>query len=102
MRKEIEESFRSALEAFIAWQTENPIVPTEEQDEDLCEWCEMNPDGSPFAEWQRRMYLAPEPEVQEEIRDLLLVNITEGFFKPEVLNERLAEAYRRGQKSVHA
>jgi hypothetical protein len=45
--------------------------------------------------WPRRIV---EPEVPEQIKDLLLVDIREGFFKPEVINERMAECYRRGQK----
>lgn len=46
--------------------------------------------------WPRRIV---EPEVPEQIKDLLLVDIREGFFKPEVINERMAECYRRGQKA---
>jgi hypothetical protein len=41
----------------------------------------------------------PAPESPEEIKDLLLPDIESGFFKPEVVNERLAEAFHRGQKS---
>jgi hypothetical protein len=37
--------------------------------------------------------------VPEAIKDLLLPNIESGFFKPEVVNERMAECYRRGQQS---
>jgi hypothetical protein len=44
-------------------------------------------------------YDAPKPEVSEEIKDLILPDIESGFFKPEVLNERLREAFRRGQES---
>ena len=39
----------------------------------------------------------PEPEVPEEIADLLLpIAVESGFFKPEVVNERIIEAERRG------
>ena len=56
--------------------------------------------GASFARnYVRRMYLASEPEVLEEIKDLLLPNIDSGFFKPEVVNERMAECFRRGQKA---
>lgn len=40
-----------------------------------------------------------EAEVLEEIKDLILPDIESGFFKPEVSNQRLIEAYRRGLKA---
>lgn len=59
-----------AVEAFIRWQSENPMVPS---DEDL-EFLQRDAEGSVdlgfarrkwyITEWQRRMYLAPEPEVR--------------------------------------
>ena len=51
-----------------------------------------------IASWIGRMYLAePEPEVPKEIKDLLLpIAVESGFFKPEVVNERIIEAERRG------
>ena len=57
------------LEAALRWQSENPIVPTDRQ------WYECVNESQKLgypsnelyahaaAEWQRRMYLAPEPEV---------------------------------------
>ena len=44
----------------------------------------------------RRLYLAPEPEVREEIKDLF---ITGGGFAEDRYNVNLVEAYRRGQKA---
>ena len=85
------------LEAFIAWQSENPPVPTEKQ------WSEVQFSVASrpidyqrdFAvEWIRRMYLAPEPEVPEELKDLLW-----GFDadRREEHQEDVIEAYRRGR-----
>ena len=42
---------------------------------------------------------APEPGVPEAIKDLILPDIESGFFKPEILNARLVEAYRLGRNS---
>ena len=50
-----------------------------------------------IVEWQRREYDSPPEPIN--IEDLLLPNIESGFFKPEILNERLHEAFRRGQKA---
>lgn len=38
----------------------------------------------------------------EEIGDLLVPNIGSGFYNPEIVNRRLAEAFRRGEKKVNA
>ena len=52
----------------------------------------------------RHMYLAPEPEVPEEIQDLLYSH-TIGAYRPEgtealdQIDGRIIEAYRRGQKA---
>jgi hypothetical protein len=90
---------------FAAALAENPIVPTDGMI-GLCDSSAIEVEGDIkqfIMEFQRRMFREPEPEpepeVPEEIKDLLLPNIESGFFKPEVLNARLAEAFRRGQKS---
>ena len=100
---------RKELEAALRWLSENPIVPTKEQIDSMIGsnsqlhwgwdtyWREHT--SAWITEWQRRMFLTPEPEVPEAIKDLLLPNIESGFFKPEIVNERLAEAFWRGQKS---
>jgi len=136
---------QAELEAALRWIAKNPIGPTNEQAKELWrtstagETNEARRASLAAVEWQRRMFLAPEPEVQneicakcggrilrtpdgtwyhgrsavgyfdheaspepevpEEIKDLILPNIKSGFFKPEVVNERMAECYRRGQKA---
>jgi hypothetical protein len=51
--------------------------------------------------WVRRMYLTPEPEVPEEIKDLLLTRGCHKDIEPfkDELNLRMAECFRRGQKT---
>ena len=92
-----------ALEAAIRWQSENPVVPTGEQirhifgdyiGKPMTSWSLP----SALATWQAFMYLAPEPEVPEAVKDLLLpTDVENGFFKPEIMNERLIRAYYRGK-----
>ena len=102
----------SIIERFILWQKENVQHPTDYQFGELINACrdsvgveawekstEWMRAGVLCHEWVKRMYDAPDLEVSEAIKDLLLPDIESGFFKPEVLNERLLEAYRRGQKS---
>jgi len=163
-------TFEAILEEALRWLSENPIVPTDEQAQVMLEKVFNDPPfiyGSPndempgqnilinreqltcphlsreqevFAEWQRRMFLAPpahptvtrvkevlmgctltsgdavelmdavrmctrpEPEVPEEIKDLLwneqLYRGDEKFFEaiPKI-NQEVIEAYRRGQRS---
>jgi hypothetical protein len=85
---EREEFKRKTAEALIRWQSENPQVPTWEQKKALR--CHLHPaeskgngawmgttdieDGA--VEWQRRMYLAPEPEVPKDANRF-------GAFNPE-------------------
>jgi hypothetical protein len=87
------------LEAAIRWLSENPIEATYT---DWQQFCSEKPGMGvePFAGWwQRRMFFNREPEVPEEIKDLILPDVESGFFKPEILNARLLEAYRRGRES---
>ena len=62
-----DEAVRSAgqigkcLEAGLRWLSENPIVPTEQQLSDIAADAHVCMDEV-IAEWQRRMFLAPEPE----------------------------------------
>ena len=91
------------LSAALCWQKENPPVPTEVQMNCIREKFLYCPGDHRLlcAEWVCRMYDAPEPEeAPKEIEDLLLPDIESGFFKPEILNERITDAYRRGQKST--
>lgn len=50
------------------------------------------------------MYLAPEPEVPEEIKDLLLTEQSHKDVQPlkGELNSMIIEAYRRGKESKRA
>lgn len=95
------EHYTAVLKAALLWLSENPIVPTERQERDLCDaWMEAKQSqsntfvhASAFGavEWQRRMFLAPEPEVPEEIEDLIPCG---GI---DTINaDRILEAYRRG------
>jgi hypothetical protein len=100
---------RAALEDALGWLSENPIAPTYAQidalmDEYVGQAKEPNSNRYLIVEWQRRMFLEPEPAVPEEIKDLLagsaytpmtgMVNLNPEWDK------RIIEAYRRGQRSV--
>lgn len=65
-----------ALDAALLWLAENPIVPTDGQMQRLYEDMSKINDGRlthrAVVEWQRRMFLEPNPEVPEAIKDLLL------------------------------
>lgn len=99
---------KAGMEAALGWLAENPIVPTEAQLTEMLatrigfgfepvDWMRWG-----AAQFQRRMFLAPEPEVPEEIKDLLSTryvdDITFGGIAKEH-NENIIEAFRRGQKS---
>ena len=85
------------LEAALRWLSENPIVPTMEQATEMSDSghpCVL--DGVWYAtEWQRRMFLAPEPEVPEAL-DGMLVKSLAGFDVNDI-NWRIQEAYNRGK-----
>ena len=98
-----------AVKAVLGWLSKNPIVPTEEQATALFASIE-HPVGATgegwgkvasdiAVEWQRHMFLKPEPEVPEEIRDLIDNCAGDGRCNSESANKRVLEAYRRGQKS---
>jgi len=93
-----------ALEVALRWLSNNPILPTMEQAKEMSDSghpCIL--DGVWYAtEWQKRMFLAPEPNVPQEIADMLqlpdanvLLSISRDSFK-----EKIIEAYLRGQKSA--
>ena len=94
-------ALRYAIEAALQWKKEHPTVPTDEQLIAVSRrpigatHGDMESMRATIVEWQRREYDSPEPI---NIEDLLLPNIESGFFKPEILNERLHEAFRRGRK----
>ena len=100
---EIEESFLVSLEAALRWLSENPIVPNELQFSRLYDESDLK-DGRltyhAVIEWQLRMFDAPEPEVPEEIKDLLVdldSETTTGERRDR--NVSVIEAYRRGKAS---
>ncbi len=103
--KDIEDGIRFDLEAALRWLSENPIVPTMQELVSMQEaYCRQQMSGEHNSmvfvavEWQRRMFLAPEPEVPEEIKDLFVGQETLDN-KGTEMNHRIHEAYRRGQKA---
>ena len=109
-----EKGARRIIEAALRWLSENPIVPTDGfLKEMLCRdffggqnWTDLqvfffggqnwtDPQVFKFCEeWQRRMFLAPEPEVPEAIKDLLWT--IDGDKEDREHNTAILEAYRRG------
>ncbi len=60
------------LEAALRWLAENPIVPTRTEVESIIEPNLRGLDAydlvkASIAEWQRRMFLAPEPEAPKDV-----------------------------------
>lgn len=98
-----EAQMSDALEAALRWLSENPIVPTDGQVNRLQE---QKPDGVSWIRWtsveyQRRMFLAPEPEAPEEVKDLIWdLDHTGWQTTGEKHNKEIAEAFRRGQNST--
>ena len=99
---------RVALEAAVRWLAENPVLPTDEQIRELFSLTNHKVDCASYREreyeWQRRMFLAPEPEVPEAVKDLLwdsanLVAKNVGIFGdvPVQVDKNIIEAYRRGR-----
>ena len=96
---------------FCEWLSKNPILPTDEQlystigslPVAMCDIVWTDRDRAMIAEWQRRCFLAPEPEVPEEIKDLLWKNLKVNGIEldsmVEPLNKTILEAFRRGQRS---
>ena len=85
---------QKVLESALAWLAKNPISPTPEQAIAIAKSrFDDRVTGIWFAtgavEWQRRMFLAPEPEVPEEIKDLM--DRWGNRF-----DEAILQAYRRG------
>jgi hypothetical protein len=95
---------RDTLEAFIRVQSEMPIVPTHAEVERILEMVQFQGlRGTSLdrlqdfvAMWQRRMYL--EPEVPEEIKDIVSKYYGSGSLTGENLRKDFIEVYRRGQK----
>lgn len=69
---------RANLEAALRWLSENPIVPTDQQEMEIYKKYISTVSDKAYPiyllkEWQRRMFLAPEPEVPEAVKDILYV-----------------------------
>ena len=94
--------------------SENPIVPTQQQASEMWQVYvglrgnAVDSIAGCMAEWQRRMFLAPEPEVPEEISNLMWSDWQRQLGLPQTLgswapleshNSQVIEAFRRGQKS---
>ena len=97
---------RVVLEAALRWQSKNTPHPTDKEFGELVVSCSSAEKWEHLTEWMRagmlchewvcRMYLAPEPEVPEEIKDLLY-DPKDGPTKVD-RNDAIIEAYRRGQR----
>jgi len=67
--------YRRIFEAALLWLSENPIVPTLEQHMEISGVVRSRVDHNNltmwdfWAEWQRRMFLAPEPKVPEVVKE---------------------------------
>ena len=110
----------AVIEAALSHLKENPMVPTEVQGEQIyagaCAFSDRYGKYKVTAagyvqficeEWQRRMFLAPEPEVPKEIADLMISVEGVAAAGPaqsiaaavKELNAKTIEAYRRGRNS---
>jgi hypothetical protein len=87
------------LEAALRWLSENPMLPTREQQVELLRKLEPSANSVPatiaeiVAAWQRRMFLASDPD--EAIKHLL----NKGWASCESIDAAIREAYRRGRES---
>ena len=98
--------------ASLHWLSENPTVPTLEQIDELHVYVEKRFDGHKngtmdgavemIVEWQRRMFLAPEPNLLDDLyifpNQSIPVDLKVNISAADV-NVRINEAYRRGQQS---
>lgn len=97
----------ASLEAALLWLSENPVVPTLDQAISVASSIEPGRSADSlsvqcYAEWQRRMFLAPDPD--DPIKDILydesqVDHCGQVAVRPSRLNECLREAYRRGKES---
>lgn len=104
-------SLPHALELALKWLSENPIVPTIEDVGDIIAGQSFSNYGRAAmhvaVEWQRRCFLAPVDEVPEEVKDLIQpIPVSGAGADPwkrlpiDVTNERIIEAFKRGQRTV--
>lgn len=104
---------KECLESALRWLSENPTVPTISDLEAMRSGWKDTPEASAegvviflIAEWQRRMFLAPEPEVPRVVNgfDDLLWNrvgmngpVSEAVQRMELHNRQIVEAWNRAK-----
>ncbi len=102
-----EDGARRILEAALGWLAENPIAPTNIDVANICKDAPHKGYRMSYewfaAEWQRRMFLAPE-EAPKEVKDLMFY-IGSGLHSDcesgvDRVNKVILEAYRRGKKAA--
>jgi len=90
---------------FIQWQAENPKVPTrDEMDQLIVDWDKSRSEdttrfrygGFVAVEWQRRMYLAPQPPAEEKKPEI--VRLLEG--RQQEYSDWLAENLERAAAGI--
>ena len=104
---------RAGVEGVLRWLSENPIAPTMQQLQAIYDSPDCPKEGTyvPYylCEWQRRMFLAPEPDVPEALIDLLAPKFTNALEvamgkaltrNEEEYQKNILEAYRRGRKGI--
>ena len=104
MSAQVADGAEAGLEAALLWLSENPIVPGEEWVANTMLNEQMNTKGglrAVIAEWQRRMFAAPEPKVPAPIRDLLWNSENQVVVRGRTFDQAVTEAYRRGQRNPH-
>ena len=96
-----------ALEDALRWLSENPIVPTHSQVQEMANACPYYTcDVVKFiSAWQERMFLDLGEELPKEVRALLYPNARDilmdngNMVVSDSVNERIVEAYNRGKKA---
>ena len=103
--------FQAGMEFALQDISDNPVEPTDEQCEELCHESGIaySESGKVIVriisrEFQRRMFLAPEPPIPEYVKDLLVKGIGKppalGVVSGDWANAQIIEAYRRGKEEA--
>lgn len=79
------------IEAALRWLSENPITPSTQQWSELYHSSPSMTGRQRAAEWQRRMFIKPEPQEPEELQKILH-RTCKG-------NYDIIEAYHLGRRS---
>jgi len=98
------------LKAAVRWMANNPLVPSDESAQQMLaakdhfvgsfepvEWIRWG-----GTEWQRRMFLAPEPVFPKELEAILLDTAAPDESRPtrQYYNARVIEAYHLGKRDA--